>query len=118
MYANALARTRSAWYAAGFIAASLLFFAGAAAAENTPVRTAEAAIEKARKTWAELYEKGSWHKELGPKETARFEPYTASLASGKWTVRGTIPPKYHGVTLVTTVQQEDGIVQVQFVDVK
>ncbi len=118
MLANAVAKTRSARCAAGLIAASLLLFSGAAAAENTPVRTAEAAVEKARKTWAALYEKGSWHKELSPKETARFEPYTASLSSGKWTVRGTIPKKYHGVTLVTTVQQEDGIVQVQFVDVK
>jgi len=99
------------------LALALSLLASAAPAAETSVNTPEAAIAAARRTWQELYEKGRWHAEFGPNAVARFEPYTASNHDGVWTVRGTIPPGYHGVALVTTVRQSDGSVQVQEVDV-
>jgi|GEM_PF-4658078 len=104
--------------ASAMLAGCLLPSLGAAAAERAPVNTPEAAITLARKTWAELYQKGSWLREFSERETARFAPYSATLHQGVWTVRGTIPPACHGVTLVTTVQQSDGLVQVQVIDCK
>lgn len=80
---------------------------------NTP----EAAIAAARQTWDALYAKGGWHKEFSPAAVARLEPYTASNKGGIWTVRGTVPPGFRGVALVTTVRQADGAVQVQEIDI-
>ena len=50
--------------------------------------------------------------------TLTFEPYTATLKDGIWTVKGTIPPGYHGYTLVTSVRAADGSANAGFVEIK
>ena len=75
--------------------------------DSAPITTPEAAIAVAKSGWVGTYDKT--HYELySKKETARFEPYTATLNDGIWTVKGTIPPGYHGYTLVTSVRAADG----------
>ncbi len=72
-----------------------------------PILTGEAAIAKAKGSWVGVY--GKTHSATFSDETVRrFEPYTAVLADGVWTVRGTVPAEFHGVVPEATVHQSDG----------
>lgn len=82
-----------------------------------PVLTAESAITTAKQAWQSIHDKTS-SPLYDPKETTRFEPYTATLEDGVWTVKGTIPPRYHGTTLVTTVRKDTGAVSVTSVEIR
>jgi hypothetical protein len=76
-----------------------------------PILTAEAAIAKAKVSWEGVY--GKTHSATFSDETVRrFEPYTAVLADGVWTVRGTVPAEFHGVVPEATVHQADGLTSV------
>jgi hypothetical protein len=89
---------------------SLVFLASACAPSQNgdgPILTAEAAIAKAKSSWASVYVKT--HSETFSEKTVqRFEPYTAVLADGVWTVRGTVPPDLHDTVPEATVRQADG----------
>jgi hypothetical protein len=79
---------------------------------NGPVLTPEAAIAKAKISWASVYKKT--HSTTFSEETVRrFEPFTAVLASGVWTVRGTTPADFHGTAPEATVHQADGFTSVE-----
>ena len=49
---------------------------------------------------------------LSEEGVKRFEPYTATLTDGVWTVRGTIPSDFHGGAPTATVRQADGLASV------
>ena len=82
--------------------------------QSTPVTSPEAAITAARMSWKSIDEKHNfWSPVYNEKETAKFEPYTATLIQGEWIVKGTIPANFRGETLETTVRERDGLVSVQ-----
>lgn len=86
---------------------------------RSSVTTAAAAILTARQSWASLYEKLNGRNPVySKKETAKFEPYTATLSNGIWLVRGTIPLGFHGETIETNVCQSDGSVSMVVVEIK
>jgi hypothetical protein len=78
---------------------------------NDSVLTAEAAIAKAKESWAGVYQK-THDPTLSEEAVKRFEPYTATLIDGVWTVRGTVPTDFHGGAPVATVRQADGLASV------
>ena len=84
---------------------------------SVKVPTAEEAIAKARDAWGSIYDK-TGHAIYSEESTAQFEPYTATLENGVWTVRGTIPAGYSGNTLVTTICQSDGAAHAQGVRIE
>jgi hypothetical protein len=85
----------------------------------TQVDTADAAIHIARQSWESLNEKMNYRDHVYSKqETTKFEPYTAFLGNGIWTVRGTVPPGFKGQMIETTVRQKDGSVSITVVEVK
>jgi len=93
---------------------SLILLASACAPSQSgdaPISTAEAAIAKAKDSWAGVYQK-THDPTLSEESVKRFEPYTATLTDGVWTVRGTIPPDFHGAAPVATVRQADGLASV------
>lgn len=75
------------------------------------VPTAEEAITEARNAWESIYDK-TGYAIFSEENAAQFEPYTATLENGEWTVRGTIPAGYRGDTLVTTICQSNGFTRV------
>lgn len=86
---------------------ALLASACSSSKDGEAILTPEAAIAKAKISWVGVYEKT--HSATFSEETVRrFEPYTAVLADGVWTVRGTVPPDFHGVVPEATVRQADG----------
>jgi hypothetical protein len=82
----------------------------------TPISTPEASISAARQAWEVIFKHGlASDRMLGafsPKETVRFEPYTATVEGDDWMVRGAVPPGFRGVTLVTAVRRGDGYVTI------
>lgn len=94
------------------------FFACSPTSGSNSVTTAEEAVSKAKLAWKQIYEKANWHKVYSPENTAKFEPYTATLVNGVWIVKGTIPSGYQGEVIETTVRQSDGSVSVNVVVVK
>jgi hypothetical protein len=76
-----------------------------------PVLTADAAIVQAKIYWRGVYEK-TRSETFSDASVNRFEPYTAVLADGVWTVRGTIPSDFHGIVPEASVQQSDGFTRV------
>jgi hypothetical protein len=101
-----------------FGALPLIFACSSSSGDKAPVTTPEAAVEKAKQAWASIHEKASWQSAYSKENTAKFEPYTATLQDGIWVVRGTIPPGYQGEVLETTVRQSDGDVSVTVVQTK
>jgi hypothetical protein len=96
---------------------SLGLAASCQSAQQRPITTPQAAVAIAKNSWRSAYDKvrsPAYSKE----ETARFEPYTATLKDGIWTVKGTIPPGYRGETLVTTVRAADGFAAIAAVEVR
>jgi hypothetical protein len=85
--------------------------------QAAPVSTEEAAIIKAKKAWPLIYEKTK-SSNFSQKNAARFEPYHASLEDEQWVVRGTMPPGFTGVTLVTYVRKADGATRVDAVAIR
>ena len=85
-------------------------------APKPPITTSEAAVASARISWESVYDK-THYPVFSKAETAKLEPYTATLKEGVWTVRGTIPPGYRGYTLVTTVRVSDGTGKVDAIEV-
>jgi len=77
-----------------------------------PVESDQAAITAAKQAWYSIYEK-TGNSSYSALSTSMFEPYSASLDSGTWTVRGSIPNNYHGEFLVTQVLQSNGGVSVR-----
>jgi hypothetical protein len=84
--------------------------------ESEKVETEAQAIEIARKSWTNIYEK-SQHSIFSPVETQRFEPYKAILENDKWMVTGTVPNNYGGELLITEITR-DGRVLVSTVLIK
>lgn len=82
----------------------------------TSVNDPKAAIEAARQSWLQIYEK-THVAAYGAESTKKFEPYTAELKDGCWIVRGTVAHGYQGETLKTTVRHSDGSVSVKVINV-
>ena len=97
--------------------ASLGMVASCRSAPTPPITTPEAAIAVAKAAWPTIYEKTHYPAYSG-KETARFEPYTATLVDGVWIVKGTIPAGYRGPTLVTKVRVSDATGPVDVIEIK
>ena len=76
------------------------------------VLTAEAAIAKAKSSWTSVYEK-THSTTFSDESVRRFEPYTAVLADGVWSVQGTMPPDFHGEVPEATVRRTDGLTSVK-----
>lgn len=96
----------------------LVFACSSASNDGAPVTSPEMAIAKAKEAWASIHDKASWQSAYSKENTAKLEPYTATLKDGVWLVRGTIPPGYKGEALETTVRQSDGAASVTVVQVK
>jgi hypothetical protein len=97
-----------------FVVLSLALLANACSSSDgndSAVLTAEAAIAKAKESWAGVYQK-THDPTLSEEAVKRFEPYTATLTDGVWTVRGTVPTDFHGGAPVATVRQADGLASV------
>ena len=82
------------------------------------VETAERAIEIARASWKGIEWKRGSDSIYGMNQTSRFEPYTATPQDNAWIVRGTLPPGFHGQTLVTTICSADETVSVEGIVVR
>ena len=87
------------------------------ASHSTHITTADAAITAAKEAWESSFEKNQLT-EFSRPATSRFEPYTATLKDGVWTVHGTIPVGYHGPILESTVRQSDGSVSTTVMQIK
>jgi len=96
----------------------LLLAACSSSASDGPVNTAEEAVARAKTAWLSVSEKASWHVAYSKENTAKFEPYTATLENGVWVVRGTVPSGYRGEMPVARVRQNDGQVSVGAVEAK
>jgi NTF2 fold immunity protein of polymorphic toxin system component len=90
---------------------SVALAASCSSPRQSAVETPDAAIAAAKTGWAGIYDK-TQRVQYSPSETKKFEPYTATLNNGRWTVKGTVPHGYRGDTLVTTVRASDGSVTV------
>jgi hypothetical protein len=64
-------------------------------ARQRPITTPQAAVAIAKNSWNSVYDK-TRSPTYSKEETGRFEPYTATLRDGIWTVKGTVPPGYRG----------------------
>ena len=104
--------------AKGIVGMMLMITACTSASGNGAVTTAEEAISRARAAWKSIADKTTWRAVYSKENTAKFEPYTATLQDGTWVVRGTVPPGYHGELLETRVSQKDGQVSVEVTEVK
>lgn len=71
------------------------------------VTTANSAIAKARQGWKSVHSK-TRYEAYSDENIRRFEPFTATLADGVWTVTPTVPAGYSGEIPVATVRQIDG----------
>jgi hypothetical protein len=78
---------------------------------DDPILTAEAAIAKAKESWAGVHQK-THDPMLSEESVKRFEPYAATLTDDVWTVRGTIPPEFHGAAPIAMVRKADGLASV------
>ena len=96
----------------------LLFTACGSSSSDRPVNTAEEAVTRAKAAWASIYEKASWHVAYSKENTAKFEPYTATLENGVWVVRGTVPRNYRGEMPEARVRQNDGQVSAGVIEAK
>ena len=96
----------------------LLITACGSAASDGPVNTAEGAVARAKIAWASVSEKASWHGAYSKENTAKFEPYTATLENGMWVVRGSVPSGYRGEMPEARVRRNDGQVSVGVVEAK
>jgi hypothetical protein len=96
---------------------SLALTASCQSARQRSITTPQAAVAIAKSSWSSIYDKIR-SPAYSKADTARFEPYTATLKDGIWTVQGTIPPGYRGETLVTTVRAVDGFASIAVVDVR
>ena len=96
----------------------LLITACSSSASDGAVNTSEQAVAHAKTAWASVGEKANWHAVYSKENTAKFEPYTATLENGVWVVRGTVPTGYRGEMLETRVRQSDGQVSVEVVEAK
>lgn len=97
-----------------FVVLALALLASACSPSNGSdgaVLTAEAAIAKAKESWSGVHRK-THDPTLSEESVKRFEPYTATLTDGVWTVRGTIPTDFHGGAPMATVRQADGLASV------
>ena len=96
----------------GCVITAVLALAACSDYTGGPVKSRNDAIAAARIGWASVQVKAS-RREIYSKETrAKFEPYTAELQDGVWTVKGTIPSDYKGTVLVTQVRASDGSVSI------
>ena len=81
------------------------------------ITTSTAAVTSARAAWQALYDKDR-NTDFSRESMARFEPYTATLKDGRWRVRGTVPPGFHGSVVESTVCASDGRVAVTLVAIQ
>jgi hypothetical protein len=88
------------------VVASLSLVTSCSSSRHTAVTTPEAAVAAAKNAWSGVYDK-TQRPQYSSKETEKFEPYSATLDDGIWTVKGTIPLGFRGETLVTTVRAKD-----------
>jgi hypothetical protein len=70
-------------------------------------KDANAAIARAKATWASIHEKVPTNSISAPEFIVRFEPYSATLKDGVWHVQGTIPPGFHGYAPVMSLCKND-----------
>jgi hypothetical protein len=103
--------------ATAIVITSLGLAASCQSAGRRHVDTPQGAVVIAKNSWGSVYEK-TRSPAFSKVETSRFEPYTATLKDGIWTVQGTIPPGYRGETLVTTVRAVDGFASVAAVKIR
>lgn len=96
------------------IAASLLASCSPPS-HKAPVNDQASAVALAKEAWAGIYDK-TRSPAYSKENTEKFEPYTAVLKDGEWTVRATVPVGYRGSVLETTVRQRDGAVSVTTVE--
>jgi hypothetical protein len=96
----------------------LLLVACSSSANDGPVNTAEEAVARAKTAWASIGQNASWNTEYSKENTSKFEPYTATLETGVWVVRGTVPSGYRGQMLETRIRQSDGQVSVETIEAK
>jgi hypothetical protein len=97
-----------------FVVLSLVLLASACSSSNGSdgaVLTPEVAIAKAKESWSGVYRK-THDPTLSEESVKRFEPYTATLADGVWTIRGTMPADFHDGAPIATVRQADGLASV------
>jgi hypothetical protein len=86
----------------------------AACVSHTTIDTPGEAISRAESAWQSINEKkGNRDEVFRPEYVKRFQPYTATLANGIWTVRWTVPSTYKGEILETTIRQIDGATSVE-----
>lgn len=83
------------------------------AQSQPPVRSSAAAVATAKAAWSSVHSKVPWEGRYSAANVARFEPYTASLSGGVWTVTGTV---VEGISIrdmpLARVRQSDGATDV------
>jgi hypothetical protein len=103
----------------GFRHASILtFLALAACSRPGPAERVvheERALAKANAAWADVYTQRA-DETFSPQNIRRFAPYTATLESGTWIVRGAAPAEIHGSMPAARIRAADGEITVQRVD--
>lgn len=81
-----------------------------------PLDDEKVAIALAKLSWQRIYEK-TRSPAYSKESTGKFEPYTAELKDGLWTIRATIPEGYRGEALETLIRQQDWKVAVKVIQV-
>jgi len=77
------------------------------------VTSSVAAVATAKAAWSSVHSKVPWEGRYSATNVARFEPYTARLSGGVWTVTGTV---VDGIPIksmpLARVRQSDGATDV------
>ena len=98
----------------------LALLLGACTARTEPaehVTHEERALAKAHAAWASVFVERA-DETFSPANIQRFSPYTATLESGVWIVRGTVPADYQGSVPEARIRASDGETRVQTIERK
>jgi hypothetical protein len=102
----------------GFICLIVALLAAAASpfvlTKFRTVTTAPAAVAAANAAWQSSYIEAPWHKEFSPDNIARYEPYTATLSNGVWSVSGTTPVGIGKDAPKARIRRRDGAADVSY----
>lgn len=102
----------------GFICLIVALLAAAASpfvfTKFPTVTTAPAAVAAAKAAWQSAYIEAPWHKEFNPDNIARYEPYTATLSNGVWSVSGTTSLGSGNDTPKARIRRWDGAAAVSY----
>ena len=73
-------------------------------------KDAASAIVRAKGAWSSTYEKNPSDEMFNPSNSAKLEPYTATLKDGVWHIEGTVRPGYHGyVPVISLCKNDEGM---------